>query len=242
MSCAEFAESFDAYVDEMLEPASAEAATRHIAMCTCCDREVARWQQTRILLSTAVADLSTAVDVSALRRDVEAALGFSSPGAEPARVRGGEREATRLRGIDGSRKAGRQAATGRRQALVAAGRFLSAASVSAAIAAGAVLMLTPTPVQNGSLLASVTAPSRSSSFFQPASYRPNGRIGRGADVAPAAYTPPPLARPEASHVDGLEAAPGRTASTWVQPRTNARVIWVADRGAGAPIRTAGLDR
>ena len=62
------------------------------------------------------------------------------------------------------------------------------------------------------------------------------------DVARASYTPPPLARPEVSHVDGLEAAPGHLVSTWVQPRTNARVIWVQDRGVGAPVRTAGLGK
>jgi len=127
-------------------------------------------------------------------------------------------------------------------------RVVSAAAVSAATAAAAVLLLTPGPQGAAPMLASAPssalsspASSSSSSSFQPASLRSFARRAL-PDVAPAAYTPPPLAQPQVSHVDGLEAAPGHQVSTWVQPRTNARVIWVENRGMGAPVRTAGLDR
>lgn len=256
MSCADFEQAFDAYVDDMLDEDASAAARCHLSMCPACDREVTRWQQTRILLSTAVADFATAVDVSALRRDVEAALGFADEG-EGERVQGGTREAAVERGRDarrrGGRSATREAASGRRSAFSAVWRFASAATVSAATAAAAVLLLTPAPqtlktvatntpaatsspiATFGSAVASLPRPT-----FQPASYR--GAKSGLEDARLAAYTPPPLAKPEISHVDGLEAAPGHLVSTWVQPRTNARVIWVQDRGVGAPIRTAGLDR
>jgi len=260
MSCADFEKSFDEYVDDMLAPDLAAAARCHLSMCTACDREVTRWQQTRILLSTAVADFATAVDVSALRRDVEAALGFTDAQSDAEgveRVQGGSREAVVERGRDarrrGGRGAGREAASGRRSTFSAVWRFASAATVSAATAAAAVLLLTPAPQTIGTFAtntpAATSAPiatfasavaSLPRPTFQPASYR-GARSGL-EDARPVAYTPPPLAKPEISHVDGLEAAPGHLVSTWVQPRTNARVIWVQDRGVGAPIRTAGLDR
>jgi hypothetical protein len=234
MTCAEFEASFDRFVDDMLEPSMAEACCRHISKCTPCDREVTRWQQTRILLSTAVADFASAVDVSSVRDDVFAALGMADDGGA-ARRQSATREAAYERSGDaqrrGGRKAGRNAASPRRGAFAGILRFTSAATVSAVTAAAAVLLLTPTPTMvTGD---PPTSPSHSShSLFRQVA---TGRLLPWAkdplsDVAPVAYTLPPYAQPETSHVEGLEAAPGRTASTWVQPRTNARVIWVEDRG------------
>ena len=256
MSCADFEQSFNQYVDDMLEPAVAAAARRHCSKCTTCNREVMRWQQTRILLSTAVADFATAVDLSSVRSGVHAALGFADDTASE-RTRGGEREAAYDRGhgtrhaagrlLRGSRGARRSArSSDRRGAFGAALRAASAAAVSAAVAAIAVVSFSPE--QTGTMVASapsqpqMTSSGRSGSrsMFQPASFRLGSR---GLPEQPATtYTRPPLAKPETARVDGLEAAAGHMASTWVQPRTNARVIWVQDRGVGAPIRTAGLDR
>lgn len=240
MTCADFEKSFNEYVDDVLDPTLAAAARCHAAVCPPCNREVTRWQQTRILLSTAVADFASAVDVSSLHRDLEAALGLSANQGEQRRA-GGTREASRARGGSETRREGgrsrRAVVSDRRVTLHAALRFVSAAAVSAAVAAAAVLVLSPQQ-QSGTTLASAPA---SSSAFQQVAFRPGARDFE-SDAAPVAYTPPPLARPEISHVDGLEAAPGQLVSTWVQPRTNARVIWVEDRGMGAPIRTAGLDR
>jgi len=253
MTCADFEQSFNQYVDDLLEPAVASAARRHAAKCTACNREVMRWQQTRILLSTAVADFASAVDLSSVRSGVEAALGLaSSDGGSEERPSIGAREAAYNRGRSarpavmrrGMRGERRGAGGERRGPLVAAFRYASAAAVSAAAAAVAVLTLMP--AQQGTLSVVASAPASSSarsssrSMFQPASFRLGSR--GLPEAAPATYAPPPLARPETPHVDGLEAAAGHTASTWVQPRTNARVIWVQDRGLGAPIRTAGLDR
>lgn len=242
MTCSDFENSFDEYVDDMLDATLAAAARRHASACPPCNREVTRWQQTRILLSTAVADFATAVDVSSLHRDIEAALGLTPTDGEQRR-RGALRAASRARGGSDVRPSARRSnlapASGRRVTLQAAWRFVSAAAVSASVAAAAVLVLSPSPQLAGTTVAS--APSSSRSMFQPAAFR--GQSERGpSDSVQVGYTPPPLARPEISHVDGLEAAPGQLVSTWVQPRTNARVIWVEDRGMGAPIRTAGLDR
>ena len=244
MSCADFEMAFDQYVDDTLEPAMAETCSCHLAKCAPCDREVTRWQQTRILLSTAVTDFATAVDVSSVRSDVFAALGLAGEGA--VRRQSQMRDAAHQRGGDTRRRGGRravgEAASSRRGGFAAALRFVSAATVSAATAAAAVLLLTPAPKTAGDLLASAAAPaSASPASIRQVAYKPWSKNSFD-DVAPAANTPPPLARPEISHVDGLEAAPGQLVSTWVQPRTNARVIWVEDRGLGAPVRMAGLGR
>ena len=250
INCTDFEKSFDEYVDNMLDPKTTVAMRRHVTMCPACDREVTRWQQTRILLSTAVADFATAVDVSSVSGDVMAALGL---GAEERVERrdGFMREASRdldrserpaRSGRDGRRSgATREAGSGRRSGISAVWRFTSAAALSAATAAAAVLLLSPVSKTAGTIVASAPSSSSSRAPYQPVTFRAGSR-GSYTDVAPAAYTPPPLARPEISHVDGIEAAPGRLVSTWVQPRSNARVIWVEDRGSGAPIRTAGLDR
>jgi len=248
MTCADFEASFDQYVDDLLEPRMAEACCCHLAKCTPCDREVTRWQQTRILLSTAVTDFATAVDVSSVRNDVFAALGLDGrdSAAVVERRRSAMREAAHERAGDARRDSGRrarrEAGAPRRSGFAAVLRFASAATVSAMTAAAAVLLLTPAPTTAPSVVASAPAPtsvaSVSRSSMRPVAWSKNSF----EDVAPAVNTPPPLARPEVSHVDGLEAAPGQLVSTWVQPRTNARVIWVQDRGLGAPVRMAGLGK
>lgn len=244
MSCAEFEASFDQYVDDLLEPAMAEACSCHLAKCPLCDREVTRWQQTRILLSTAVTDFATAVDVSSVRDDVFAALGLDDNAAAERR-RSARREAAVDRGREAGRKAGRQADSPRRSGFAGVLRFASAATVSALTAAAAVLLLTPAPQTNSPQVAGLSASAARSSTYRPsirpASFSPwSKKVFE--EAAAAANTPPPLARPDISHVDGIEAAPGQAVSTWVQPRTNARVIWVQDRGVGAPVRMAGLGR
>jgi len=267
MSCAEFEASFDQYVDDLLDIAMTEACSCHLAKCPPCDREVTRWQQTRILLSTAVTDFATAVDVSSVRDDVFAALGFNDAAATERRRStmreaavahdrdsvgrdaslGRSRDAGRDAGRSAGRKAGRKAADSpRRSGFAGVFRFTSAATVSALTAAAAVLLLTPAPQSDSpkmaaSVVAPVSRPAVNSAPIKLASYSPWSKKAF-EDVAPAVNTPPPLARPEASRVDGLEAGPGRLASTWVQPRTNARVIWIQDRGVGAPVRMAGLGR
>ena len=193
-----------------------------------------------------------------------AALGFDddvvtehrrSSMREAAVDRGRDSSVHRDRGssVDGGRSAGRKsgrkaADSPRRSGFAGVFRFASAATVSALTAAAAVLLLTPAPQTTSPQMAglspsgsqpSVSRPSAKSASIKLASYSPwSKKVFE--DVAPAANMPPPFARPQVSHVDGIEAAPGQAVSTWVQPRTNARVIWVQDRGVGAPVRMAGL--
>lgn len=256
MTCKEFESSFDQYVDETLGSAMMDACSCHIAKCPPCDREVSRWQQTRILLSTAVADFSTAVDVSSVRSDVFAALGFSGDNAtHGSRIDElGRQSATREAAFDrgtARRSAGRlarRAASGeRRSTFGAVLRFASAATVSAIAAAAAVMVISPAPVGTGTptQLASTVPPSDyiannavrpSGVGFRPASLVRAVKRERNRDlIAPVAYSNPPFAKPEVSHVEGLEAAPGQKVTTYVQ-RGGARVIWVDSSGPGAPRR------
>src|SRR5207253_4335481 len=114
MTCADFEQSFNPYVDDLLQPADAAAARRHVAKCTACNREVMRWQQTRILISTAVADFASAVDLSSVRSGIEAALGFDSAGAAD-RSTVGMREAAYDRG-QSAREAASRSSRGERRA------------------------------------------------------------------------------------------------------------------------------
>jgi hypothetical protein len=253
MTCKEFESSFDQYVDETLGSAMMDACSCHIAKCPPCDREVSRWQQTRILLSTAVADFSTAVDVSSVRNDVFAALGFDKAAIDQHGSRIdelGRQSATREAAFDrgaSKRSAGRparRAASGeRRSTFGAVLRFASAATVSAIAAAAAVMVISPAPVGTGTptQLASTVPPSDyiannavrpSGVGFRPASLVRAVKRERNRElVAPVAYSNPPFAKPEVSHVEGLEAAPGQRVSTWVQ-RGGSRVIWVDASGPG----------
>jgi hypothetical protein len=259
MTCAEFEASFDRYVDETLDAAMMNSCSCHIASCRNCDREVTRWQQTRILLSTAVADFSTAVDVSSLRSDVFAALGFAEGTTD--KRQGATREAAYDRGSSVStrrsaaRPARRAASGERRNTFGAVLRFASAATVSAIAAAAAVMVISPAPQGTST----PTQQFASSGSVSPATLvannavRPSGvgvrpaSLARAARrnslaaqaVAPVAYSRPPLRKPEVSHVDALEAGQGQRVATWVQDSTGARVIWVEN---GGPVRRAGLSR
>ncbi len=255
MTCAEFEACFDQYVDETLDAAMMNSCSCHISKCRPCDKEVTRWQQTRILLSTAVADLSTAVDVSSVRGDVFAALGFADDAASrEAEVHEMDKRqsATREPAYDrsasrrGAGRTARRAASGeRRSTFGAAMRFVSAATVSAIAAAAAVMVISPSPQGTGPAqqFASTKPAVVSGASIKPASLARAAKRNsfHQEPIAPVAYSSPPLARPEVSHVEGIEPAPGQQAATWVQPRTGARVIWVENRG-GTPVRTAGLSR
>ncbi len=75
MNCAEFKKNFDLYVDDELVVTVRDAAAMHIASCPACEEAVTRFQQNRCMLTTAVAELAAAVDVSGMWERVEAALG-----------------------------------------------------------------------------------------------------------------------------------------------------------------------
>ncbi|HEY2775701.1 MAG TPA: zf-HC2 domain-containing protein [Candidatus Binatia bacterium] len=258
LSCTDFEQLFDRYVDDLLSGDQALAASRHIFNCRACDREVTRWQQTRILLSTAVSDLVTAVDVSGLAADVHAALGMPPAAAAPHR-HVADRDASFER--EGARRGAAHDAADRRRSrprrgLSAIVRLASVAGVSAMAAAAVVMLFVPMPKSlrgtgtagttgttgTTGWIASAPATVRTASAHNSTSFYRASRAALRNIVAPVAYIPPPLAHPQSAHVDDLEAAPGRQVSTWVQPRTNARVIWVEAREQGTPIRLAGLER
>jgi hypothetical protein len=190
-----------------------------------------------------------------VRSEVFAALGFTD---DSSQRQSATREAAYDRGAarrSAGRSARRAASGERRSTFGAVMRFASAATVSAIAAAAAVMVISPAPQGTGSgqQFASATT---SAAYVANNTVRPSGvgirpaSLARAAKrnslnrelVAPVAYASPPLARPEVSHVDALEAAPGQRVATWVQQRTGARVIWVEDPGLGAPIRTAGLSK
>lgn len=239
MNCRDFEKSFDEYVDGALPPPLAARCVAHVSMCPPCEREVTRWQQTRILLSTAVAEVATAVDVSALWRDVEASLDSAGSAYDraPSFVRGGESR----REAHGARRSASGASKRRAGFAAAAWRFTSAAGVSALAAAAAVVFLVPGP-------ASMTATGivgKERTVL--ASYSPPKKLIRQLSngISPAAYHLGGSSAPQsraASYIDNLEAPQGHVVSTWVQPRTNTSVIWVEDRGTGGPVRTADFRR
>jgi hypothetical protein len=239
MNCRDFEKSFDEYVDGALPPPLAARCVAHVSMCPPCEQEVTRWQQTRNLLSTAVAEVATAVDVSALWKDVEAALDRdgSASDREPSFVRGEESK----REGRGARRSASGASKRGAGFAAAAWRFGSAAGASALAAAAAVVFLVPGPA---SMTATGTVGKERTVL---ASYSPPKKLIRRVSngVSPAAYHPGGSNAPQpraASYIDNLEAPQGHLVSTWVQPRTNVRVIWVEDRGTGGPVRTADYRR
>lgn len=232
MSCSRLEGIFDAYVDGAMPADEAEMVARHLDRCATCDREIARWQQTRILLSTAVAEVAAAVDVSTLFDDVVSAL-------EGAEERGGERRLVARERSGSARRSAAERRTladrgrGARRSLAAAWRFGAAATASAAVAAAGVLLFSPVTQQASRIAAGPLGAPLARSLAE----LPRG--GPVADVRPVSLD---SARTPMSHIDGIEAAPGHTVTTWVQPRTSARVIWVQNRSFGAPVQTAGLSR
>ncbi|HYB98007.1 MAG TPA: zf-HC2 domain-containing protein [Candidatus Limnocylindrales bacterium] len=213
MTCIQFEESFDRYVDGLLDKTEAAAARAHLACCTTCDRSVTRWQQTRILLSTAVAEVATAVDVSDLASHVHAALDPDrGSSVRPAAY-------DRAPSSRSGRSAGRVAAQRSARSGSAWWRVGAAASVSAAAAALFVVLMSPvkTPVR----LAEAPEPIEST-----------------IALASSDYSPPAVDE-KATDVDAIEAAPGHMVSTWVHPRSKARVIWVENR---TPIENVDFGR
>ena len=74
MDCKQIDEKLDRYLDGELEASAIEAVRTHAASCTSCNETITAFQQTRAMISTAVADLATAVDVSGFFEGIEAKL------------------------------------------------------------------------------------------------------------------------------------------------------------------------
>jgi anti-sigma factor RsiW len=191
MKCSDLEKKFDLYVDGMLAESEDKAMCEHVRTCRSCEEAVTRHQKTSSLLSTAVADMATAVDISSLRDDVLAALdGMDGMDHGPA-----PSWAAVLRDRVGRAFAPTPASIG-----IWGG--------AAAVAAAVVFMFVWTPQPQRVQLAASTATAT-----------------RSAPV----------------RVDSLEAGYGYTVSTWRQPGTRTRVIWVDDV-ADIFIAQAGYDK
>ena len=75
MDCAEFDRNIDLYIDRMLSTSDMDSAASHTKACRGCNESVTSYQHARALLTTAVADRVTAVDVSGMWEAIEASLG-----------------------------------------------------------------------------------------------------------------------------------------------------------------------
>ncbi len=247
MTCSEFDKAFDPYVDGVLDPASAAAARMHIESCRACDRAVARWQQSRILLSTAVAEIATAVDVSSILAAVTSALDADSHKDVPVPQRGASRQAQYEREL-GAERSGASSRADRRKARAArpvaklgrfssVRRFATVAGASAVAAAASILLLTPgtAPLELERIATNTTTSAHldSSPWVKQVSFQTE------APSNDAGWRP---LLPVPALVDALEPGEGHTVSTWVQPRTQARVIWVQSRDSGPTVQTAGYEK
>ncbi len=222
MDCADFDKRFDLYVDDELAPADMDAAREHIGACKACEQSVTRFQQTRALLSTAVAEVAAAVDVSGLWADVESAL--DPPCEEPERALVVDSWPSRARrwlaeSFDGGPLgyAWRVGMWGGASALAAAALVLT---VSGLEPQRVEVAQTPT-VKTSTLAATRTSP--------------------GARTSPAVQTSPASRRVARVRLDSLETAPGHSVSTWVLPRSKARVIWVSKRDS-ATVQQVSYDK
>jgi hypothetical protein len=226
MNCAKFETHFDAYVDAVLDDATMVAARGHLAVCPDCNQAVSRFQQTRCLLSTAVAEVAAAVDVSGMWERVEAELG-------PAPRRG------RLeQGYSGPGFGDRVREWVSENILPVfspqGGAFVGAGAAAAIVVS---LMISgPDPLAPTAGTQVAQAPTVSAKRVS------DQRAPRLAPVR-LASTEGRSSRDSSVRIDRIDAGPGRAVSTWVQPRTGAQVIWVSDRGsASALVRTAEYTR
>jgi hypothetical protein len=236
MKCNDFDNHFDAYVDEQLDEKTRDAVRVHMDVCPTCESSVARYQQSRCLLKTAVAELASAVDVSGLWKAVEGELGDILPAraAVPVALPAALPAAVSVSWSD------------RLNTLIES--LAPAFSVQGGVLAGSAAALTiaflsvvggPTSTMSPGAIEVASVPSSASIVREtplPMPLRPN----EGPPVrllAAASATSPHV------QVHRISTTPDHAVSTWVQPRTGARVIWVSDRDGGQPaVSTADFRR
>jgi hypothetical protein len=230
MNCAEFEKHFDFYIDDLLAPALMREARDHLTACPTCEKSVTRFQQTRVLLSTAVAEVASAVDVSGLWKSVESRLGELPSGAleptvevvrvAPAAVRPGLGQ----RVLEWARDSFSEFGYGWSAGLMGTASAAAAAVIMFAVTAPAPDATSPGAAQVASAPAPVDA-LRSANVRTVASAEP--RAGRASLVS--ATVGQPVARNTRNvRLDSIRTSPGHLVSTWVMPKQKARVIWVAD--------------
>jgi hypothetical protein len=219
VSCNDFQANLDLYVDGELSSTDMRSAAAHAAMCTSCDSLVTSNQQLHVLLTTAVTDRVTAVDVSGLWESIEVELDngpgvdFSKPAVLPTkkpsfRHRFGEWLGT----------------------LAGDGFFIPIRAGALAAAAVAVALIVALP-------ATETEAPR----VGPRSAATNSAIGSSTSVIMAAAA---KVRVRPVSIDSMEVAEGRNVTTWMRPKTKTRVIWVGDSNAaeGFGVNNLSLER
>jgi len=195
VDCHDFEERVHAFIDDELPDTELAAMRGHLGDCPRCEKIVTGFQKTGTLISTAVTEMVTAVDVSGIWQAVES--GLDTELATPS-VSAHEHPA---QGHPGS---ARWDST----------RWDSVRRVLDSIAA----RVNPGNLGWAGAAASVTALA----MFLLLTGEQDGQVGdtgRNVTVAHAAGL-------KSARLDSLSGAPGYTVSSWVQPRTEVRVIWV----------------
>ncbi|MBC8293252.1 MAG: zf-HC2 domain-containing protein [Proteobacteria bacterium] len=205
VNCHDFEDRVHAFLDDELPDTELAAMRGHLGDCPRCEKIVTGFQKTGALISTAVTEMVTAVDVSGIWQAVESGLDAGVIAAELATPSASGREHP-AQGHPGSsrwdspRWDSPRWDSVRRVLDSIATRVspgnLGWAGAAASVTALAMLMLLSAG-QDGQV----------------------GDTGRNVTVAQAAGL-------KSARLDSLSGAPGYTVSSWVQPRTKARVIWV----------------
>jgi enamine deaminase RidA (YjgF/YER057c/UK114 family) len=74
VDCKTLDEKLDHYLDGELDQSLIDDIRIHAVSCSSCEQTITAFQQTRAMISTAVADLATAVDVSGFFEEVESRM------------------------------------------------------------------------------------------------------------------------------------------------------------------------
>lgn len=202
VNCHDFEDRVHAFLDDELPETELVAMRGHLGDCSRCEKIVTGFQKTGALISTAVTEMVTAVDVSGIWQAVES--GLDPELATP------------------STSAHEQPA----QSYPGPARWDSVRRVLDSIAD----RVSPGNLRWAGAAASVTALA----MFLLLTGKQDGQVvdtGRNVVVARTAGL-------KSARLDSLSGAPGYTVSSWVQPRTKARVIWVDNSADGFGSRDA----
>lgn len=211
MNCSDFESKVDLYLDGVLPSEDAEGICCHLSSCRSCEALVTRHQQTASLLRGAVADRASVVDLSGLWRDIEARL---EPQLAPEEAKEPEPAwIERLRQWWSTRPALMPIATPLR-----AGAWAAAMAVAVVVVA---MSLPETATQ----LRQVQKPVNLASASTPR------RMARTLHTV----------KSKSVRIDSLEVAGGHTVTTWMRPRTNTRMILIADND-GFAVSDASFSR
>ena len=212
VNCHDFEDRVHAFLDDELPDTELAAMRGHLGDCPRCEKIVTGFQKTGALISTAVTEMVTAVDVSGIWQAVERGLDAGVVDAELT--------------IPSATARDQPTQNHPGPARWDSARWDSVRSVLDSIAA----RVSPVNLGWAGAAASVTALA----MFLLLAGEQDGQVadsGRNVTVARAAG-------PKSARLDSLSGAPGYTVSSWVQPRTKARVIWVDNSADGFASRDA----